>query len=109
MLGLGFGGEVGAAIAGGQIPAVGEGFAAADHRQVDRTPIPEYLRHGAAVAVPGLDAEIHSGTQWDELLQLLTRGRSVGALGGFRRIDAGPRIPGSNGNGGCATCRSKRI
>jgi hypothetical protein len=40
MLCLRFCGEVGAAITGGQIPAVGKGFAAADHSQVDRTPIP---------------------------------------------------------------------
>ena len=54
--------QVGGAIAGGQIPPVGESLAAAHHCQVDVLAIAEHLGHGAAVLVDGLGEKRHHRT-----------------------------------------------
>ena len=73
--------QVGGAIAGAQILPVGEGLAAAHHRQVDVLATPEHLGHGAAVLVDGLGAKRHHRTDRGQLLQPLPAASLVELVG----------------------------
>jgi hypothetical protein len=90
LFGLGFCSQISAAIAGGQILAIGEGLAALHHRQIDGSAIAEHFGHGAAVTVFCLGADRHHRTDRGQLLKLLLGGTVISA--GGRLLDLGVRL-----------------
>ena len=88
LFGLGFCSQISAAIAGGQILAIGEGLAALHHRQIDGSAIAEHFGHGAAVTVFCLGADRHHRTDRGQPLQVLTGSGPIRGLGHLWGINA---------------------